>query len=139
MSNIRDFIGGGSIRLAPDLSYPNRGSMGYSTVSGIDASAALTTVLSLTGAYLVDLLCFVNINGTEETTIKLTVDGVVIWNYDNTSSDTEVLLLGNRYDLTDATGVTGGTEITCRSSLLLQILTDSDSSVDLYYNAKAIL
>ena len=139
MSNIRDFIGGGGIRLAPDASYPEDIDVAGTKHLTFDPHGALTSALSLTGAYLVDLILLSGLPTAESVTIKLTIDGTVIWNYTTTTSVDSALLIGSKYYTADTSVTPSGSGIVCRSSFLLQVQTASDTSVTLHYNAKAIL
>lgn len=121
-------------RLAPDLSFPSGvGGSGAYRITGIDGTGGLTTALSLTGgAFSVSLLEFTALT-SENVTIKLTIDGVVIWN-DTFVSGTSLPLLGVSEG---AVGVAG--EIQCESYFLLEIQTTTDTSVTLDYLARPIL
>ena len=128
--------GGGLPRLAPDLTYPSSltATTGYIKVTGINAVGALTTALSLTGKFAIDLLQFENITN-ESMIIKLTVDGVIIWNDTFASGGSTMSLFGSRS--------TNGTDVSstmqCNSSLLLEVQTTADASIDLVYVARPIL
>lgn len=128
--------GGGGVRLAPDLSFPGSteavGVQPYYLVQGIDATAGLTTVLELTGKFTVNLLNLVGLTA-ENTTVKLTVDSVVVW--DNTFvSSTSVYLLGASpvsNDLREA--------VTCNESFKLEVQVATDTNIGAYYMARPIL
>lgn len=122
--------------LAPDLTFPstvNSSSIPYATVTGINAVGSLTTALSITGKWAIGLLAFANV-ALEAITIKLTVDGVVIWNSSFTPSNTTIPLIGG-----NGVGFSGDISIRCESSLLLEIQTTADTSVDLRYTVRPIL
>ena len=131
--------GGGALpSLAPDLTYPgDRLSLNlktYKEITGINASLGLTTALSLSGKFAISLLRFKDIS-TGLMTIKLTVDGVVIWNDSFTGTGTN-----SQYLLGNTSGGAGVSEtIQCNTSFLLEIQTATDPSVDLYYMARPIL
>ena len=132
--------GGGLPQLAPDLTYPSSRFQSDGTfvqIEAINPSGSLTTALSLTGGkFAISYLRFSSIPISEPLTIKLTVDGVVIWNdtYTNQTGD-GLLLLGTR----------GGSDmgpdetIQCDDAFLLEIQTDTDTDVDLDYVARPIL
>tara|TARA_R110002096_G_scaffold135425_1_gene287067 strand:- start:110 stop:535 length:426 start_codon:yes stop_codon:yes gene_type:complete len=123
--------------LAPDLTYPgDRLGLGTQTIkqiSGIDASAGLTTALSLTGGkYVVSLLQFV-IVALENITIKLTVDGIVVWNSTYLVPSATQTLLGT-------ISATGQPElIQCNDSFLLEVQTTADTDIALRYLARKTL
>lgn len=86
--------GGGGFKLAPDLTWPSARNAGTPTkrITGLNLSAGLTTVLSLTPAagtkLMIDLVAVNNLDTTAgATTTELVVDGVTIW---NAASYTEV-------------------------------------------------
>ena len=128
--------GGGLPQLAPDLTYPSSLGVnrGYVWVTGIDASAGLTTALSLTGKFAIDLLQFVGLTN-ESITVKLTVDGVIIWNDTYVTGATTLRLFG----LNESGGEDTPSTMQCNESLLLEIQTTTDTSIDLYYVARPIL
>lgn len=126
--------GGSGFKLAPDLLFPSRlvPGVGYSHVN-LNPAGSLTTALSLTGKWLVQGLYFAQLT-SELITVKLTIDGVVIW--DNTfTSGATTLHLNSRVN----SSAPNGTDVVCESSFLLQIQTATDTSVDLYYAARPIL
>ena len=127
--------GGGLPRLAPDLTNPGDkvADAGYKRIT-LDPSTGLITALNLTGKYVINLLRFNNIT-TEAVTIKLTIDGVIVWN------DTNSLPAGNKLSLLGASN--GAAEVTesiqCDTSLLLEIQTATDTQVEFEYVARPIL
>jgi hypothetical protein len=124
---------GGLPQLAPDLTWPSSLSTNtnYATVN-LNPMGALTTALSLTGKYAIDLLAFANITA-EQVTVKMTVDGVIVWNDTYTAAGNNIRLFGVGID-----GLPPST-MQCKSSLLLEIQTLTDTSVDLNYIARPIL
>jgi len=128
---------GGLPKLAPDLTYPSDKSVAanYIRITGIDATGSLTTALSLTGKFLItDIeLSFL---AAETSTVKLTVDGVVIWNDTYTTSTSTTVLLGGAVNIgsNHADAV-----IQCETSLLLELQTITANSVILDYLARPIL
>ena len=129
---------GGLPQLAPDLTYPgdrvNLNIRTYKRIAGIDATSGLTTALSLSGKFAISLLRFSS-TSVELMTVKLTVDGVVIWNDSFTSSASSgPYLLGNV-----AAGQAVSETMQCNTSFLLEIQTATDTSINLYYMARPIL
>jgi len=119
-------------RLAPDLTFPSRiANAPYEEVN-INPVGSLTTALSLTGRYAIHLLYFTNLTA-ETVTVKLTVDGEVKWN-DTFTSGTVMNLLG-----TSSTVSASSDSIECNSSLLLEIQTATDTSVNLRFLTRPIL
>lgn len=132
--------GGGIPALAPDLTWPASkavSSVGYKRITGINATAGLTTALSLTGKFLINGLIFDSMT-SETYTVKLTVDGVVIWNDSMTSigSSTLVLYGSASSSFSNSTNELG---FICNTSLLLEIQSTTDTSVNLEYIARPIL
>ncbi len=129
--------GGGLPKLAPNLTFPSSlsGTSGHSVITGINAVGSLTTALSLTGKFMIDLLRFDGLLA-ESMIFKLTVDGVVIWN-DTFTPASNLLLIGN--DNTAGIASAGMSPIQCDSSLLLEVQTTTDTSINLYYLARPIL
>lgn len=128
--------GGGLPRLAPDLTFPSTrlDGAGYARVT-INPVGSLTTALSLSGKFAIERLEFAQLL-SEAVTIKLTIDGVVIWNDSFTSPTANtVYLLGQGI----ATSVTSPSSIQCNSSLLLELQTTTDIAVNLQYIARPIL
>ena len=122
--------GGGTPKLATELTYPSSiGTAHYKQIVGINATAGLTTALSLSGRFFIELIQFINLTA-ETITVKLTVDGVTIWN-DTFTSGTSLPLIGN-------TSV-GSNAVKCDSTFLLEIQTATDTSIDLRYIARPIL
>lgn len=130
--------GGGLLTLAPDLTFPStlNGVKGSVVVIGIDASSSLTTILSLTGKFAVDFL-YLSRMVLENATIKLTVDGVVIWNDTFLLTNSELSLLGSN----EATsrGVGNSSSILCDSTLLLELQMTTDTDIDFEYLVRPIL
>ena len=121
-------------QLAPDLSFPANlnANDGVITVTNIDGSSGLTTALSLSGKWSISLLRFQNLT-SESITVKMTVDGVVIWNTSLTPPSSILTLLGH-------IGTSSTREFfQCESSLLLEIQTTTDNNCQLAYVARPIL
>lgn len=128
-------VGGGLPKLAPNLTYPDSKSTNnnYITVSGIDATGSLTTLLSLTGKYSIPWLQIQNMLA-EAVTVKLTIDGVIIWNESYTNAGT-----GQSNFFGSPDGQAGVTEaMQCDSSLLFELQTATDTNVILNYLARPL-
>ena len=133
--------GGGLPRLAPDLTFPS-GLTGSTTqtiyqISGIDASAGLTTAINLSGKWEVSAAAFRNLTA-ESSTFKLTVDGVVIWNAAKVTGTAQVLL-GGALNSADTDVNNYDTPIQCNTSFLLEIQTTSDNSISFEWMGRPIL
>ena len=126
---------GSLVQLAPDLDFPStlESTTGYKIFAITDAVGSLATALSLTGKYSIDMLNFDSIL-SEQITIKLTIDGVVIWNDTFTSVGSIKKLIGG---LNNGTGV--ASPMQCKKSLLLQVQTTTDAQVTLQYLVRPIL
>lgn len=127
--------GSGIPELAPDLTFPSSllSTAGYVSDTGIDATAGLTTVLSLTGKHKIDAMWFDSMTN-ESITVVLTVDGVVIWNDTFVSGGTSLRLFGGI-----ATTGSRIESMLCLSSLTLQIQTTADNSISFNYAVRPIL
>ena len=128
--------GGGLPQLAPDLTYPSSlsGASGQIVITGINAVGVLTPALSLTGKFAIDLLHFEDIT-PEVMTFKLTVDGVVIWNDTAAFAGAAKRLFGSQ----STTGADTPSTMQCNTSLLLEVQTLTDASINLVYLARPIL
>ena len=130
-----DLDGGTVIKLAPDLTFP--GSLStvnpYAQTGSIDASSGLTELLGLTGKWAIYAL---RINGMtpENVTIKLTVDGEVIWN------DTFAKSGGSHslYGLPSVDGEGTASPFICESDFSLELQTTTDTAVTLSYIVRPI-
>ena len=125
--------GGGSLsRLAPDLNFiADKTSNGYTAIN-FDPSSGLTTALSLTGKFAIPFMRIENIT-SESFTIKLTINSVVIWNRSRVMTATDEYLTGS------SNAAWADIPFSCNTSLLFEVQTTSDSSVDLFYTARPIL
>jgi hypothetical protein len=124
-------------QLAPDLTYPgDRNNLNFQTVetiSGINGSAGLVTALLLTEKSAFSYLAFTG-TSAESMTVKLTIDGVVIWNSTFLATSSSQMLLGY------ARQGQGAPEMySCKETLLLEVQTASDTSISLDYLARPIL
>ena len=128
--------GGGVSLLAPDLTFPGDiNNSGVRNVPTFDPQGSLTTALSLTGRNYVDLLHFSGLT-SETITVKMTVDGVVIW--DSTfkaPGGGMLMLIGSE----NGNGSVATQPIICNSTLLLEIQTLTDTAVGLTYMSRPIL
>jgi hypothetical protein len=127
--------GGGSLPILAASNFTNRASssVNYDQVTGIDGSSGLTTALSLTGKFAVSSLAFESMIN-ELVTVKLTIDGVVIYNDSQTVTSTVFSVVGVRLS---SSFPTEGSYLV-NSSLLLEISTATDTSVILNYIARPI-
>lgn len=123
--------GGGLPKLAPDLTRLSQltNNTNYVTVT-IDPTGALTTAISLTGKYAIDLLQFSGLVN-EEITIEMTIDSVPINTETYTITDNQMLMFG---------GISGApSTMQCDTSLLIQIETITANVVLFDYIARPIL
>lgn len=135
MSNI-PYKTSGMQKLAPDLTRLSQQAGAndpYITITGINASAGLTTALSLSGRFSLSWLEFTNMTA-ENNTYKLTIDDVVIFN-DTFSSPTSLMLIG----ATSASNQIVDGPYLVEKSLLLEVQTATDTSIDLNYLARPIV
>ena len=130
--------GGSGVQLAPDLTFPSsiNSAAGSITITAIDGSSGLVTALSLSGKFIIDLLKLEDLI-VEAITVKLTIDGVVIWNDSFTPTNTDLILLGS--DSLTGSGISSASSIACNASLLLELQTATDTDVDLTYLARPVL
>jgi hypothetical protein len=127
--------GGAGFRLAPDLTWPTdviTSSSPYKRITLTLTPATYNTALSLTGKFAVGFISFIFLPEGEQTDIRLTVDGVVIWDGGALVNSTlQYNLLGNINNFRQY--------ITCNSSLLLEIQTATDTSCAIEHDARPIL
>lgn len=124
-------------KYAVNLDYPSSKATGvnFSQVTGVNASAGLTTLLSVTGQKGVVTFARIQNLTAETITIKLTVDSVVVWN-DTYTAEAIELLIGNN----SATAYSPpDTPCFFNDSFLLQLQTASDTSVDFDYKYRPLL
>ena len=121
--------------LDTDLSFPSSLASGvsYKEDTGIDATSGLTTLLTLTGKHVINLLSISSLV-SESITIKLTVDGVIRWNDTFVVSSTTLALLGGNFDSSSAYDISS-----CESSYLLELQTTTASSVTFRHLERPIL
>lgn len=132
--------GSGSIQLAPDLTWPtNRLDANDSVreLTGIDVSGnTLQTLLTLTGAFNIQYVRVSDIASNENVQMRLTVDGVVIYDTGTYTPGTATR------DLIFGSGPTDPDYLesfVCRESFLLEYATDTDTSITLGYKIKPII
>lgn len=145
MSNLTDFFSGGDagFKLAPDIGGldSNNDPLGYKSVT-INASSGLTTALSLTGKFAISSMFFSFISQGAYV-IKLTIDGVVIYN-DNVDNYFDYINILGMYRHGGSSGFEAASTYLptiCESSLLLEIDSSAtgDTSFYLNYSARPIL
>lgn len=138
MAELSDFFGG-SVQLAPDLTYPadKNPIPANKVITGIDGSSGFTPALSLTGRFVINQLSFSDM-AIEVMSVRMTVDGVIIWNDSFTPGGTKYSLFN---DYGSAAAIETGSEpgFTCNQSMLLEIQTTADTDVTLTYIARPIL
>lgn len=135
-------IGSAIPKLAPDLNFIQdtafgSGAASIRTTANIDPSSGLTPVLNLIGKFEVSMLQLANITGGDATTVRMTVDGVVIWNSSKVFGVADPGLMGAAGAIA-ANGAMGESFI-CNSSLLIEIQTTTDVEMKLNYRARPIL
>lgn len=130
--------GGGGLPLAPDLTYPadKQAIVIYTNVSGIDASAGLTTLLSLTGKFSIASLLMTSLTANDIAQVRLTVDGIIIWNVDPVTNSASEAYIGGGIT---AANIHGLEDIRCESSFLFEMETDADTSIAMTYIARPLL
>ena len=125
---------GGLPKLAPDLTWPTdvSANAGYKKLALTLTPATYNTALSLTGKFSVGVINFDGLLN-EQVDIRLTVDGVVVWNGGQ-------VITSNIFDLLGDTGTISYRQyISCNSSLLLEIQTATDTACNLIHDARPIL
>lgn len=131
-------IGGadGGVALAPDLTFFSTKSVTSNqiAVTGIDASSALTEVLGLTGRFIINKVSLSAMIANDLSDIRLTIDGVVIWDETGLSSNgtTEHLIGSQAAD-------EWSESIICETSFSLEVQMSTDNAIDITYNARPIL
>ena len=133
MADLSNFLNGGGLpKLAPDLTWPTdvTPASGYKSLLLTLTPATYNTALSLTGKFSIGLISFTQLLN-EQVDIRLTVDGVVIWDGGQTIGTTTFVLLGTAGAFRQF--------ISCNTSLLLEIQTVTDTSCTLFHDARPIL
>jgi len=126
-------LSGGGFKLAPALNYPSTITSTTNTFQTVTINpvGVLTTALSLTGRFAISFLVFRSLTA-EPITVKLTIDGEVIWDSTFVTQATLPLLVGG------TSNVEPSPIIICESSFLLEIQTTTDNSVTFDYAARPI-
>lgn len=125
--------GGAGFKLAENLTWPSESQeFGGARTLTFNPSGGLTTALSLTGKWAISFLELFNITNAETYTVKLTVDSVVVWNDTFASVGTSAFLTGSSdNDYNDVV-------FECGSSMLLEVQSTVDTSVQLRYKVRPI-
>lgn len=126
--------GGGLSNLAP-ATIPNEGT--YEEVFAIDATGSLTEILSLSGKFNFSHLSFSDMVSDDMSKIKLTIDGVDIWDEDPYTPPT-----GGTFGLlggVNAITARYGEAYEVKSSLSLSIEMATDNSIAMQYLARPIV
>lgn len=121
-------------KLAPDLNYVADKAIGtatYTIVTGIDGSSGFVPALSLIGSFSIEMLEFTSVT-TLDTTVRLTVDGVEIWN-SLAGAGTSLNLIS------DTVTVQASGTYMCEESFLLEVATVLDNNITLNYRVVPIL
>jgi hypothetical protein len=120
-------------RLAPDLTLPatsNSPNNMLTNITGINPSAGLTTVISITGTKgYIPFLSLFNLL-SENYTIKLTIDGVVIWNDVKNVGSATTQFIGNGATLDVAP---------FNDSFLFEVQSTTDTSISCSFLMRKIL
>ena len=130
-------LGGSELpKLAPDLTAPTtwEGQRPFVRITGINASAGLTTVLSISGKGVVSYAAFIDLTAASNT-IKLTIDGDVIFNDDWTTTGTNPAIIG----AATATSDFFYDPVSFNSSFLLELQTPVDTNVEFEYMYRKLL
>lgn len=134
MFNVPFKTGVGLPKLAPDLNFvSNSISAGYKQITSIDATGSLTEILSLTGKFSLELIAFTDLTNNDMSKIKLTIDGVDIWNEDPLTipSGTSYQMIGRGNDVREFFLV--------EEALSLSVEMATDNDITLQYLARPIL
>ena len=123
--------GGGLQQLGADLTWPSTVATfgALQIISGLDMSGSLQTALTATGKFELDRL-YISSHTAELMTIKLTIDGVVVWNDTYSSSLTTTFLLGVTSTTSNTASESGKL---VAETFLLEIETATDTSIDVNY------
>jgi len=135
MSNVING-GGGFYKLAPDLnriSEQKATGDGYKEIN-IDARGALTTVINLSGKWLLSS-AFIYGAGNQVVTLKVTVDNIVIINDTFTVQNFRTAIVGVQGGITTQIN---DTYLYCDSNILVEFQTATANSVLFQYNARPI-
>ena len=136
MSNVING-GGGFYKLAPDLNRISEQKVtgdAYKEIDNIDARGALTTVINLSGKWLLTN-AFIYGAGNQVVTLKVTVDNIVIINDTFTVQNFRTGIVGVQGSMTNQIS---DTYLYCDSNILIEFQTATDDSVLFQYNARPI-
>ena len=124
-----------SIRLAPDIGRlgSQLNNLPFIRLSGVDVSGSLQTVLSLSGKFALGMMRFSN-TLSESMTIKLTIDGVIIFNDTFTVDASGVVVYGDTTNIVNSSAYAD-----VNSSLLLEAQMATDTSIDFEYVARPVI
>ena len=128
---LQSLVGGSGIKFAPDLTFPSslRTNEAYKIVEGIDATGGLTTILSLSGKFIIDYLLLSGASTLDSTKIRATLDGELLWDDVKTGS-TSIYLLNSTVSMSPTI---------CEESFTLEIQTNTDTDIDFGYLVRPIL
>ena len=141
MTGIASSLGtANEVRLDPDLDWPSRlaaqAAEQYYESNTFDPSGSLTEALGLAGKFNVYGLSLIGVPTAELCTVKLTIDGEVIWNaVDFTPTHGIIYLHGAT---TQGSQSSSFQPFICRTSLSLEVETAADNSVTLQYLVRPI-
>ena len=134
---LSSLVGGGLYKLAPDLDRiadQSSSSSGYKQIIGIDATAGLTTAISLSGKWLLTAAIF-DSTLAEAMTVKITIDGVVTINSSFTAATSGIAIIGLNQSISNPFN---DAYMYCEETLLIELETTSDNSVAFRYTARPI-
>ena len=123
-------------RLAPDLLYLSSKLYTDNNVKLVTLTntTSLVTALQLTGKWLISRLAFVTISNSGTVTVRLTIDGEVIWDTSVTGIHNQsIILLGD-----GGAGTMANETYMCNSSLRLEVMHSTDTTMNLNYLARPI-
>ena len=138
-------IVGGShgYRLAVDTnSYTDRtvGRYIFTQVTSIDTTAGLTEILGLSGKFIVILIELAALIANDLDKVKLTIDGVVIWNSTGiTVNHTHSALISSSTSLISLNTYGLGEAVIVDTSLSLEIEMNTDTAISINYVVRPIL
>ena len=129
--------GGGSslAKLAPDLTWPDDSGTGGSfvTLTGVNVQGSLQEALLAEGTFEFHHLRIAG-NTAELTTVKLTIDGEVIWNAVDFTPGAQIFL----YNVNGSGLVAGEGGKLVEESFLLEMETLTDTSINVEYGLRVI-
>jgi len=133
---LSEIIGGSGIaRMAVDTTWftTHVSANLYTSVSAIDASSGLTEILGLTGRFLITHLQLQAMDVNDMTDIRLTIDGVNIW-------DETGITVNAANESLIGVSVTGGFEaFLVQTDFSLKVQMGADTSINLLYVIRPIL